>query len=164
MRHKLLLCGILAIFAIGCKKDTKPEPTPKPITEKTITFQSNPSDGSSMYVTYNDMEPAWATGNVYNFPTVTQELVVSATTNGGETIIARAFLGFNLDTLPEDAQIVSAKLSLYGLSSYYTIPQGNLGENNLLIQRVTDNWNQTTVNWNNQPSTTGEGQIELPQT
>lgn len=157
MRHNLLFIFVFATFAFACKKESGP-------TEKTITLQSSPTEGSSMYVGFNNYDPLWATGNVFNVPTVTQELAIAATNNGGATIISRAYLAFTLSKLPTNAQIISAKLSLFGLSSYYTIPQGNLGDNSILIQRVNDNWDQTTVNWNTQPSVTGEGQIELAPT
>jgi hypothetical protein len=38
-----------------------------------------------------------------------------------------------------------------------------LGNNKSFLMRVTENWNYTSVNWDNQPATTIENQIELSQ-
>lgn len=131
-----------------------------------IVINSGPNSGQSMYVTYNDMNPGWANGNVYNNANVNQELATATTPeyNGPGTVISRSLISFDMSALPVNAEIISAKLSLYGLPSYNTIPQGNQGTNNWLIQRILDNWNQTTVTWNTKPATTTSGQIELPQT
>lgn len=126
----------------------------------------DPNSGQSIYVTYNDGDPNWANGNVYTYQNVNQELATATTPSGAGsgTVTSRSFISFDLTALPANAEIVSARLSLFGLPSYYTIPQGNQGANNLLIQRVLGDWNQTTVTWNTQPATTTSGQVELPQT
>ncbi|HUC82059.1 MAG TPA: DNRLRE domain-containing protein, partial [Flavisolibacter sp.] len=131
-----------------------------------IVIGSGPNSGQSIYVAFNDADPIWASSNVYSNTNVAQELpsATSPSGNGIGTVTSRSFISFDLSSLPPNAEIVSAKLSLYGLPSYNTIPQGNQGANNLLIQRVTENWNQTTITWNNQPATTTAGQVELPQT
>lgn len=129
-----------------------------------LVIGSGPASGQSTFVTYNATDPAWANGNLYGNQNVTQELS-SATTpanGGGGPVISRSFLAFDLSAIPANAEIVSAKLSLYGLPYSNAIPQGNQGDNGLLIQRVLDNWNQTTVTWNTQPATTTSGQVELP--
>ncbi|MDB5208035.1 MAG: repeat protein [Flavisolibacter sp.] len=122
------------------------------------------SGGHAIYVTHNDSDPSWADGNVFTNTNVYRELAIAASTNAGATIISRAYIAFDMSALPANANIISAKLSLYGLPSCNTIPQGNVGANNIMIQRVTDNWNQTTITWNTQPPTTTAGQIELPPT
>lgn len=130
----------------------------------TITIANGPSSGQSIYITYNNMDPGWANGNVYTNQNVYKEVAIATSVNGSATITSRGLISFNLTAIPAGAEIVSAKLSLYGLSSCNTIPQGNQGSNEIYIQRITDNWNQTTVTWNTQPATTTEGQIELPPT
>lgn len=129
-----------------------------------VALSTGPSTGHAMYVTHNDMEPTWASSNVYNNSFVHKELAIAASVNGSATIVSRAFIAFDLSAIPANAQIISAKLSLYGLPSSNTIPQGNVGDNGIYIQRVTDDWNQVTVNWNNQPTTTTVDQVELPST
>ena len=129
-----------------------------------VVLSTGPSTGNAMYVTYNNMEPTWASSNVYNNSFVHKELAIATSVNGSATITSRAFIAFDLSAIPANAEIVSAKLSLYGLPSSNTIPQGNVGDNGIFIQRVTDDWSQVTVNWNNQPPTTTVDQVELPPT
>ena len=132
-----------------------------------IVINSGPNSGQSIFVTYNDAVPSWAEGNLYSNTNVSQELPAATTPSGGGdpgTVSSRSLISFDLSALPPNAEILSAKLSLFGLPVCNTIPQGNQGANNLLIQRITDNWNQTTVTWNTQPATTTSGQVELPQT
>ncbi|RYF87106.1 MAG: DNRLRE domain-containing protein [Chitinophagaceae bacterium] len=131
-----------------------------------IVISSSPNSGQSTFVTYNDADPAWANGNLYSNASVLPELAAATSPSGAGygTVTSRSFLAFDLNSLPPNAQIISAKLSLYGLPASNAIPQGNQGANNLLVQRVVDNWDQTTVTWNTQPATTTTGQVELPQT
>jgi hypothetical protein len=133
--------------------------------EDSVSITSSPTSGQSIYVSFNDADPGWANGNVYSNTFVNQELATAATpANPSGNALSRSLISFDLSAIPANAVIVSAKLSLYGLPSTNTIVQGNQGANNLLVQRVLDNWNQTTVTWNTQPATTTSGQIELPPT
>ncbi len=89
----------------------------------------------------------------------------------------RAYLKFaGLSAIPAGAEIVSAKLSLFGLNQQETsqsssTPQGNSfypgstypGNNKSWIKRVTGgDWEETTITWNNKPATTTTNQAELP--
>jgi hypothetical protein len=74
-----------------------------------------------------------------------------------------------LSTIPTNAQIVSAELKLFGVpsssstqgnSSYPGAPFGT--SNQSLIQKVTSIWNEQTVTWNTQPTTTTANQITIP--
>ena len=73
----------------------------------------------------------------------------------------RGLLQFNLSEIPNTASILEAKLSLYFYANEGFTPQ--LGDNELLIQRITENWEEDKVNWVNQPSATEHNQIELPK-
>jgi hypothetical protein len=89
---------------------------------------------------------------------------------------SRSFVKFTaLDTLPANAVILSAKLSLYALSDSLTIysgfpgdsyypgsPYNGSGPNPLWLQRCTQNWDQTTLTWNNQPTTTTTDEVAVP--
>jgi hypothetical protein len=111
-------------------------------------------------------------GNYANNP----ELNMSQWTyNGlgcGEGTI-RSFIKFNqLNTIPAGAVIQSAKLSLFGLASSTTGPQGNsyypgspynsYGENKCWIEKVSADWNENTLTFNNQPATTSINRAEIP--
>jgi len=81
----------------------------------------------------------------------------------------RSLLKFEqLSTIPASATIESAELKLFGVptsgnyqgnSSY---PGSSFSENRSLIQRVTSPWDEQTVTWNTQPTTTTVNQITIP--
>ena len=82
----------------------------------------------------------------------------------------RSLLKFDeLATIPTNAVILSAELKLYGSdiqenSCYPGSPFNSYCPNTSFIQRVTSAWNEQTVTWNTQPSTTIVNQITIPQT
>ena len=87
----------------------------------------------------------------------------------------RGLLKFNeLSTIPQGAVIVSAELKLFGLPNSGDVPAGNSrypgspydnqGSNQSHILRVTSDWDDQTVTWNTQPTTSTENKISIPQT
>jgi hypothetical protein len=95
------------------------------------------------------------------------ELVGGSGTFNGDAVDIRALLKFDLSTLPENAVIYNAKLTLF---SNHTPLNGqnnlaNVGTDNALyIQRVTTEWTPTSVNWTSQPSATTDDQVLIPHT
>lgn len=89
-----------------------------------------------------------------------------AWTFSGTPGVLRSVIDFDLSAVPTSATIVSAGLSLYaydqstGLGQHSTMS----GSNASLIQRVTSAWDESTVTWNTQPTTTSVNQITLPAT
>ncbi|MEW6772888.1 MAG: DNRLRE domain-containing protein [Bacteroidota bacterium] len=77
--------------------------------------------------------------------------------------VNRALIGFNLSTIPANASIISAALNLYALGPYGTLPGHTGSANSSYIRRVIQPWNEYTVTWNNQPSTTILNQVTLAQ-
>ncbi|MCB0395308.1 MAG: DNRLRE domain-containing protein [Flavobacteriales bacterium] len=74
----------------------------------------------------------------------------------------RASIHFDLSGIPNGATITSANLNLYALGPVGTLP-GHTGQNNsALLQRVTQNWQDNTVSWNSQPTTTSQNEVTLP--
>lgn len=74
----------------------------------------------------------------------------------------RSLLRFDLSFVPPGATILDAKLDLFA----YSIPgvTGHIGTNNIDILRVTQNWSENTVTWNNQPTTDNfNNVVSLPQ-
>ncbi len=61
----------------------------------------------------------------------------------------RAFVKFNLPSLPSGAQVNSAKAQLY---QYADECSGNYG---VTAYKITSSWNPNTLTWNNQPSKGG---------
>ena len=92
--------------------------------------------------------------------------------NGCATGQMRSFFKFpGLSAIPQNATIISAKLSLYGVSSSNPISVGNsyypgsgyntYGTNECWIKRVTSNWSETTMTWNTQPAVTETNRVAL---
>lgn len=80
----------------------------------------------------------------------------------------RSLLCFTeLSTIPSNAVIVSATLRLYGVTSdrntSYPGAPASYYENTVVVQQVTSPWNENTVTWNTQPSTTMANQFIIPQ-
>ncbi|MCH2232935.1 MAG: DNRLRE domain-containing protein [Crocinitomicaceae bacterium] len=71
----------------------------------------------------------------------------------------RGLLSFDLSGIPVDATILDAKLSLY-----YPTDAANVhsGANDLLIQRISENWSETGVTWLNQPIVSTMNEVNLP--
>lgn len=88
-----------------------------------------------------------------------QELNLLAWTWQGNFGVVRSLLQFTgLNTIPDNAIILSATLYLYGVNSAGIIPQGNsyyngsnFPTNQGIIGRVTEYWNENTVTWATQP-------------
>lgn len=152
--------------------------TVKPNPVITVTLQPGPAEGQ-------DARPAATQGcsggasyaNVANdnYPDL-PELAITAWTfgsNGCATGQYRSFLKFTaLSNIPQTATILSAKLSLYGVTSSLSSPQGNsyypgspynsYGTNECWIKRVTGSWTETGITWNNQPSVTDVNRVAIP--
>ena len=80
----------------------------------------------------------------------------------GNEFTSRSLLQFDLSQIPTGATINSAFLSLYGCPGSSNT-QGSTGSNTCYLQRVTSAWDESTVTWNNQPSTANQNQVTLIQ-
>lgn len=95
------------------------------------------------------------------------DLFFSATwTCSGPTCLDRGLLQFDLSSIPNNATITSATLSLYadnsasvGYSGQPTYGSSNAG----WLQRITSSWGLNTVTWNTQPTTTTTNEVPLAQ-
>ncbi len=79
--------------------------------------------------------------------------------NAGEGLME-----FDLSDIPSDATIVAASLDLFGRGPYGigdAVSIGNTGQNNSYLQRITSSWDESTVTWNYQPSTTTINEVAL---
>src|SRR5205085_12199785 len=109
----------------------------------TVTFSSAPS---------NNVNEVHLFGNttIDQTDTIAPELLGGSGTYYGDPVNIRALLKFDLSTIPSDASIVSAKLTLFSNPTPLNGIDGNpnYGTNNaLLIQRVTESWMYNTVKW-----------------
>lgn len=89
--------------------------------------------------------------------------LASAWTSGGQNTFFRTLLRFNLSNIPSGAVVQSATLYLYSdPASTASGPTSNSpysGSNAVYFEKVTSNWAETSVTWNNQPVTTTTGRI-----
>lgn len=89
------------------------------------------------------------------------QLPASAWTFHGIPGEVRSVFEFDLSAIPDGATIDSAFLSLYawasdtGLGYHSTLS----GSNECWLQRVTSSWDENTVTWQNQPTTTTTHQV-----
>jgi hypothetical protein len=85
-------------------------------------------------------------------------------TISGTPAHCRFFMGFDLSEIPEGQQIKSATLSLFYADNHPDPLQGGFfgGENNLKIELADQEWDESTITWNNQPSTIAEKSVTIP--
>jgi hypothetical protein len=101
--------------------------------ELTLTLQPNPAAGKDAYVYDTDPTSNWGT-------------LERITAGSGSGNVVRAYIQFSLTSLPTNAVITSARLSLYYWYSI-TADVAPIG-----IYNVTGSWTETGVTWNNQPT------------
>ncbi len=95
-----------------------------------------------------------------------QEFDAIGWTNGGASSNVRSLIQFNLSGIPSNATIVDAKFSLFFNPND---PEGKhfttfFTPNTSYLRRITSAWDEYTVTWNNQPSTTATNQVSLGAT
>lgn len=122
-----------------------------------VTLQPGAVDGkdSFIYSVSVDDRSNRNYGNHANFS------AFSWTWNGSWGVV-RSFIEFDLSSIPDDAIIERAELSLYAWDGSFDHHSTLGGSNEGLIQRVTSAWDEHTLNWFNQPTTTTANQITLP--
>lgn len=144
------LTMLLVVF-LSCKKDDENNQNNN-ATTKTLTLSPGSEDGKDAYLrslTPND--------NYGTHPDLTSE----ATTNGGNFVCCRGIIDFNLSGIPSNATIIDAKLYLFTYNSPNT--GQHTGDNASYLERVTSSWDESTVNWNNQPTTSITNRVTLPK-
>jgi len=131
----------------------------KPLLIETLIFQPN----------YNPKEVAVA-GNNNGYeasnPNWT-EVLAQAWTKDGEPFLVRNALAFDLSSIPANAIIESAILSLFSIPNPQNgdLVHPNYGlDNSLVIQRITTPWEASSVTWAGQPSSTTENQTVISST
>lgn len=123
------------------------------------TLQPGPDEGKDALLKSCVQCGNW---NLNNYGTA-QSLAAVAWTNSGGPSNIRALLAFDLDTLPVGAEILEARLSLYHDPISSEGEHSSLsGPNNCSIQRVDQSWDEQSVTWDAQPSSTTQDQIVLP--
>lgn len=176
----LFCCGMLIIFsATNCTKSTETihdtvtiHKTDTLTVHKTdtlvhgdtltitLTLQPGPDEGQNTLVTGD----IYANSNINSNPDINIG-TWTYSAQGGGIGTARTYLKFiGLDGMPDSATILSAKLSLYGISVGTAAPQGNsIGiDNSAWVQRITTDWNPDSVTWNTRPTSITTNEATIP--
>lgn len=91
------------------------------------------------------------------------DFIANAWTVQGNPFVQRSLIKFDLSALPANANVVSAKLSLYcnTSSGHHQLHSGN---NSCSLLKIIEPWDQYQVTWNTQPNTTYEDSVVLQKT
>jgi hypothetical protein len=99
---------------------------------------------------------------VQNFGIHPEYAGISWTCNGAPCL-ERGFIEFDLTSIPAGSLVNTARFSLFAnpnpLNGNGYATQGN---NAAWIERITGTWNESTINWNNAPTTTAINRVYLP--
>ncbi len=141
--------------AIGCSKTSQVAKLSNPVAAdlplKTITIKPGPA-GSDSYT-------SCVFGNFgTNFGNAAS-LEVSAWYKHFRTA-ERGYLKFDLSSIPEESPIVSAQLRLYADTA--VVYQNGL--QTLFVNRITENWLENTITWDNDPDSSGFQSSSIPVT
>lgn len=132
---------------------------------QTATFKPGPLVGEDAPVLINTGACSWwQTGNDSDAVNI---FAICWTYNnlGCGTGTSRSLLRFSeLSNIPANATVTSATLKLYGVSSSIHSADGNAGNNECIIARVTSPWAENAVTWNTQPTISTVNQIITPAT
>ncbi len=102
------------------------------------------------------------------YPTMNQPhpdiYLIDAWTNHLTDITHRTYLQFNLDSIPSYAEIIDATLHLCNPNDGNTdhFHSSFTGLNTFYVRRVTSEWDDETLSWNNQPNFATDGQVLVP--
>lgn len=120
-------------------------------SQQTITLQPGPADGRDSYL---NSYYYTAHGDYTN-------LFAIAWTHSGDFFAGRGIFQFDLSDIPANSTILDARLSLY-YASNPNMHQYHYGDNECLIERVIEDWDEATATWYNQPTTTALHNVRLP--
>lgn len=179
MKHNLktilLVCLSAAYIFTSCKKEAVSNVSQSQnISEATadtavkkLVLKPDQEHSEDTYIAYDSKDTFVTTGNNNGVDLL---LMYAWKANNGALQKARSLINFKrLSEFENSATIISATLYLYGIPpSDYFIPQGNsyypgspynkYGENKVLVQRITEDWNDLSATWRSQPKSTTAGQ------
>ncbi|TMI97630.1 MAG: DNRLRE domain-containing protein [Bacteroidetes bacterium] len=115
----------------------------------------------------NDERHILGNGSGYDQSTHATELDAAAWTINGNIIYVRGLFRFDLSSIPANATILTAKLSLYSnpTPGNGDLVHANSGtDNSMYIRRITSYWDPQLTNWLNQPTVTTVDQVSIPHT
>ncbi len=91
-----------------------------------------------------------------------------AWTQGGILNVNRVAIDFDLSIVPKGVIIDSAFISLYfnSTSAYKDVigVDGHYGDNSFVIDKITEEWDEDSITWNNQPTVSSDYQVYVEDT
>ena len=166
-----LLSSMLALFIPGCKKEgqqlsTNNQTLSPAVNDNEVSFSL---EGGNNKLTLqpgarhsHDVYVAQRGGEDLGNENWVPELTIDAWTDLGRPLYCNAYIMFDsIVKIPVQSTVVKAKLYLYTPSSSISTPQGNSGDNQCYVRRVTGPWDESTLTYNNQPGFTPTGQALL---
>lgn len=152
MKKRLLICvSAITLLAVTSKKIQA--------QSTTVTFRPGPSNGQDAFINSN-----FPSTNAAN----NQNIHSAAWTWSGSFGAIRSFLAFDLSSIPTNATIVDAKLSLYNDPNNNTFLTNGAHStssrsNASFLSRVVGAWSDSTLTWSNQPAYDTTNQAILAQ-
>ncbi len=131
-----------------------------------FTLQPGPDDGKDANIYSHQPDRNYGSPLSDNPHDAAYSIIIDSWTRDAGIYIHRSLLSFNLENITDANKISKAYLSLYFDSTTYhwdAAGFGNYGQNEAVIQRITESWEEHIVTWNNQPATTNLNQVFLPQ-
>ncbi|MGB3075454.1 MAG: DNRLRE domain-containing protein [Chitinophagales bacterium] len=121
-------------------------------SQTTIVIQPDASSGKDAKVF--SLDPSQNFGTDVDF-------IAATWTFSNQPGKLRSIIQFDLSSIPPGATVLDAKLSLF--YNFVSGSAGQAGNNASFLRRITDSWDENTVTWNTQPSTTNINQVYLPK-
>lgn len=149
-KTNLILMALLFLIVISsCEKDEDEQE----MKEKQIFLTLQPNGDKGMDAVISKIVPDNNFGDI-------EDIHLYAWTQGGSLNVNRVVIDFDFTSIPTDARIDSAFLSLYFNS---TSGYGNehSGDNSFIVQRITSAWDESTVSWGSQPTTISNNQLTV---
>ncbi|MCK4677187.1 MAG: PKD domain-containing protein [Bacteroidales bacterium] len=123
-------------------------------SQTTLVLQPGPEDGKDTRL--NSLEEY--TGGTQ------EEFMAAAWTYQGRPATDRSTIAFNLDTILAGSTILNATLSLYGPPGLVSGGHSTLyGSNEAWLLRIISEWDEHSVTWTTQPSTTLQNRVYVPE-
>jgi type IX secretion system substrate protein/disaggregatase-related protein len=127
----------------------------------TLTLQPGPTDGKDAEV-FSCVPCGYDVRNFGN----KKDFDAIAWTNNGDESNVRSLIQFNLSSIPSNATVTDARLSLYNNP---TSDEGGhvtsfFHPNKSVLQRIVSNWSESTVTWNTQPNVSSLNKVTLAAT
>jgi hypothetical protein len=145
-----------------------------PAPVKILTLQPGATDGQDAVILARAGDPNSINFNFGQLGELNYSQWTYSANGFGEGTI-RSFIKFTgVSSIPATAEIISAKLSLYGVASsafagqgnshYPGSPYGSSPDNNAWLKLVTGNWDESTLTWATKPGTTDVNQLAIAGT